>query len=145
MHGHRTEGVRDASERSVPQPEPTLLHKTPTDVLAGYCSRCGRRRPSAAAVYPPPPLPTWIWVRYTPGSGSIKVIDPYLGALIVRRTIIDLLEHSVLTLAARGPTAGGGPWLMSSGGGARAPYVGGRDGWKMEDEDGGRTGHPDEF
>ena len=22
---------------------------------------------------------------------------------------------------------------------------GGRDGWKMEDEDGGRTGHPDEF
>ena len=21
----------------------------------------------------------------------------------------------------------------------------GRDGWKMEDEDGGRTGHPDEF
>ena len=55
MHGRQTEGVRDLSERSVPQPAPTLLHKTPLDVLAGYCSRCGRGTPSAAAVYPPPP------------------------------------------------------------------------------------------
>ena len=41
--------------------------------------------------------------------------------------------------------ADGGPWLMSSGGGCGMRVAGGRDGWKMEAEDGGRTGHPGEF
>ena len=44
MHGRRTERVWDASERFVPQPIPTLMHKTPLDVLAGYCSLCSRVR-----------------------------------------------------------------------------------------------------
>ena len=38
----------------------------------------------------------------------------------------------------------GRPWLMLSGGGTWM-RVGGRDEWKMEDDDGGRTGHPSEF
>ena len=38
----------------------------------------------------------------------------------------------------------GGPWLMSLGGGC-ALVGGGRGGWKMEDDDGGRTGYPAEF
>ena len=45
-------------------------------------------------------------------------------------------------LVARGPMDDGGGMLAVVG---RWMSVGGRDGWKMEADDGGQTGHPGEF
>ena len=73
------------------------------------------------------------------------VLDPSLCVLMIHRTAIPMGYRVVLALVARGPMADdGGPWLMSSGE-RRWMRVGVRDGWKMEDDNRGRTGHPAEF
>ena len=58
------------------------------------------------------------------------------------RTIIPVRQRSDLMLAARGPMADGGPWLVLSGVGcALLVEVDGR--WKATME--GKIGHPAEF
>ena len=63
----------------------------------------------------------------------------------MQKTIIDVLQHIVLTLAARGPMADdGGPWLMLSGERRRMRVVVETDGrWKLRME--GEWGIPMSF